>query len=70
MYRIFFTPAVGKFVIQVIHLGMLWVSVKSQDEEVMYFDTFDEATKHVSRIGLDQLYQNRSENLRQRYLSA
>ena len=64
MYRINFDPEQATFVIQIIQWGFLWVTVATDKE----FRTFDEARSHVNAIGLDKLYQDRSENVRQQYL--
>lgn len=75
MFRISFDPAIGQFVIQVLRFGMFWVNVRRQIsgpgtpvEEKFKFQTYEDARKHVTSIGLDQLYQDRSENVRREYL--
>lgn len=77
MFRISFDPAIGRFVIQVLRFGLFWVNVQeskpSTSEPLLNvvacnFQTYDEARKHVTSIGLDQLYQDRSENVRREYL--
>ena len=75
MFRISFDPAIGRFVIQVLRFGLFWVNVRRQIagpgtpvEEKFEFQTYEDARKHVTSIGLDQLYQDRSENVRREYL--
>jgi hypothetical protein len=65
MYRIHFDHRTGMFVIQVLYWGLFWTTVRSADNEGLSFKTFSEATKHVTAVGLDQLYQNKSINTRQ-----
>lgn len=65
MYRIEFDPAVGMFIIQVLRYGMIWVTVngKQGDEPIatpFRFNKFSTAQAHVSQIGLDKLYENKS----------
>jgi hypothetical protein len=67
MYKIHFNPEIGKFVIQVLHLSLFWKTVLGENGP-LDFMSFDEARKHVSKIGLDQLYQDRSENTRRTYM--
>ena len=64
MYRIHFDPRVGEFVIQVMKWGLFWITVSTNHP----LTTYDEARAHVGAIGLDKLYQDRSENIRQNYL--
>lgn len=66
MFRISFDPQRGKFVIQILRYGLLWATVR-HDEAECYFDTYIKACDHVKAIGLDLLYQDRSENQRPRY---
>lgn len=76
MFRISFDPAIGHFVIQVLRFGMFWVRVKefvldrdgpNDHFTAAHFKTYEDARKHVTSIGLDQLYQDRSENVRREY---
>ena len=61
MYRVHFDHTTGKFILQVcIFFGLYWATVKSNERDGYVFDTYEEAKKHVSSIGLDRLYQNRS----------
>lgn len=78
MFRISFDPALGRFVVQVLRFGLFWVnvSVTAYEKGVekaagfkLSFETYDDARKHVTSIGLDQLYQDRSENMRREYLA-
>ena len=67
MYRIHFDPKIGRFVIQVLVWGIFWKSLKKLTEkmdsvEVHSFQKLNEAMAHVSEIGLDKLYQNKSVN--------
>lgn len=67
MYRIHFDPKIGRFIVQVLAFGFIWVSVQkladSNDKtEPLTFTQFDEATSHVKTIGLDKLYRDKSEN--------
>lgn len=77
MFRISFDPTIGRFVIQVLRFGLFWVNVQeskpSTTEPLLNvftcnFQTYEDARKHVTSIGLDQLYQDRSENVRREYL--
>jgi len=77
MFRISFDPAIGRFVIQVLRFGLFWVnvSVTAYEKGVekaagfkLSFETYEAARKHVTSIGLDQLYQDRSENTRHNYM--
>lgn len=79
MFRISFDPAIGRFVIQVLRFGLFWVNVQksetSTSEPILNvsacnFHTYDDARKYVTSIGLDQLYKDRSENVRRSYMSA
>ena len=67
MYRIHFDPKIGRFIVQVLAFGFIWVSVNkladSNDKtEPLTFIQFDQATNHVKTIGLDKLYRDKSEN--------
>lgn len=79
MYRISFDPKTGRFIIQILRFGLFWVRVMefvldtdgSHDHfACAYFQTYDAARKHVEAIGLDQLYQDRSENVRRNFMQA
>lgn len=63
MYRIHFNPKTGKFVIQVQAFSMLWVDAKG-----MSFATYDEAASHVEEVGLNKLYEDRSEDKRRSFM--
>ncbi len=64
MYRIHFSPQVGKFVVQVLWIGSVWRTVRQHEASgpstELTFRTYSEAKTHVSEIGLDQLYSNKS----------
>lgn len=64
MYRIHFDPRTGEFVIQVSCWWFFWFAVSTNHP----LTTYDEARAYVGAIGLDKLYQDRSENIRQSYL--
>lgn len=78
MFRISFDPAIGRFVIQVLRFGLFWVRIKNifidvyagphDKSATCSFETYEAARKYVTSIGLDQLYQDRSENVRRDYL--
>lgn len=78
MFRISFDPAIGRFVIQVLRFGLFWVTISNAAYEKpgiakpagfkLSFDTYSDAKDHVTSIGLDQLYCDRSENVRREYL--
>ena len=69
MYRIHFDHQIGKFVLQVSAFGGFWWStVKNMDGDGYAFETFNEATAHVSKIGLDQLYKDKSANQFHEYI--
>lgn len=56
MYRIHFVN--GKFVIQTLVWHIFWKSA----DDMPVFDTYMDALRHVSEIGLDQLYKDKSAN--------
>ena len=68
MYRINFDHKTGKFILQTsIFFGLCWVTVKDGDADSENFDgyafnTYMDAKLHVSQIGLDQLYKDKSAN--------
>lgn len=65
MYRIHFDHKTGKFILQAsIFFGLYWITVKNGDGngDGYAFNTYEEARKHVSKIGLDQLYKDKSAN--------
>jgi len=77
MYRISFDPKTGRFIIQILRFGLFWVNVQREIpgpdgpvtiNDTFSFQTYDAARKHVEATGLDQLYQDRSENIRRNFL--
>lgn len=79
MYRIHFDPTIGQFVIQVLRFGFIWANVRHiiseelTDElsnEILKFKTYINAQSHVVSIGLDELYEDRSDNVLRKYLRA
>jgi hypothetical protein len=83
MYRIHFDQKIGRFIIQVLVYGFSWKTVlvaKELKGEAPYpikfdfekhsFRTFEEAGKHISEIGLDKLYQNKSANCFHKHMNS
>lgn len=67
MFRIFFDPKLGRFIIQVKGYGFFWRTVMSYKDgdnltSVKLFETFDQAMDHVKVIGLNKLYRDGSAN--------
>ena len=63
MFRIHFMPIGGKFVIQISTMyGLIWKTVTESDGQAKEFATYKDAVEYVSSIGLDTLYENKSEN--------
>ena len=58
MYRIHFDHQIGKFVVQTLVWHLFWESAG----DALVFDTYMDAKRHVSEIGLDQLYKDKSAN--------
>ena len=56
MYRIHFVN--GKFVVQTLVWHLFWEAAGDD----LVFDTYMDAKRHVSEIGLDQLYKDKSAN--------
>lgn len=74
MFRIHFDPKLGRFIVQIHHLGMFWRSVMALNEDksgtdLLMFKTFDEASEYVKSIGLDKLYRNGSANEFRKYMA-
>ena len=78
MFRIHFSPVLGKFILEV-HVGNFlfgsWVAVMGQDDQqkegvALQFNTYREASAHADRIGLSTLYEDRSENKRRNFMRA
>lgn len=63
MYRIHFDTN-GQFVIQILRYWFFWCTIKDAE-----FETFQGAQHHVDRIGLSQLYRDRSANLYNAYMN-
>ena len=64
MYRIHFVPNPGIFILQVLHLGIWWSSIKTVEGKFLAFTTYGDAADHAQRIGLTKLYENKSANTR------
>lgn len=74
MFRIHFDPKLGRFIVQIHHLGMFWRSVMALNEDksgtdLLMFKTFDEASEYVKSIGLDKLYRDMSVNKFREYMT-
>lgn len=67
MYRIHFDPRTGRFVVQVMALGIFWQTVAIGEGEPLAFPTYQQAVTHVNAIGLDVLYVNRSADAFRKY---
>lgn len=75
MYRIYFDPNIGRFIIQVSAYGFFWVNVKrkgapGESFSVANFETFENANEHVASIGLDKLYVNKSADQYRKYMAS
>ena len=63
MYRIHFDPAVSKFVVQMLIWGLFWETCRQRPEGgepvalPRQFDTYADACKWVSDIGLADAYE-------------
>lgn len=57
MYRIHFDENANRFVIQVLRHWFIWRTILK-----VHFETYDEATEYVARIGLSRLYRDGSMN--------
>ena len=68
MYRIHFKHNGGFFCVQVMFLGMFWVSVK-RDGKIIQHNTFDAATRAVVDLGIHKLYENKSEGKYHQHMS-
>ncbi len=74
MFRIHFNEKIGRFVIQVLVLGIFWKTIQIAREskdpaklprftfEEHSFRTYAEAIAYVQEIGLNTLYKDRSKN--------
>ena len=60
MYRLKFSPAIGRWVVQVMVYGMFWSDVRS-DAKPTSFEDFDKAKDYVRKVGLDMAYRNHAE---------
>lgn len=74
MFRIYFDPKLGRFIIQVHRLGIFWRSVMALNDDSsgtnqLMFKTFDEASEYVKSIGLDKLYRDGSANKFREYMA-
>ena len=65
MYRIHFNEVDNRFVIQILRYWFFWRTVKT-----VKFETYKEALDYVKRIGLSELYRDRSANMYNAYISA
>lgn len=70
MYRIHFNYKTGNFVVQVLVLGLFWMTVRRKYEtgdlydENTEFSNYGVACQWVEIIGLNRLYTNKSANTR------
>lgn len=55
MYRISFSVKHSRFVVQMLFLGLFWISCK-EDGEQLRFDTRSEADNWIRSIGLNEAY--------------
>lgn len=65
MYRIHFEPKGGYFCIQILFFCVIWrnvrrLSIDNKKMEALKFPDLESAREEVKKIGLDELYQDRS----------
>lgn len=63
-FRIHFDETNNYFVVQVLRMGVVWRTVKN-----LAFDTMDGAMEHVTRIGLNKLYKDKSAGKYHEYMA-
>lgn len=73
MFRIHFERHGGYFCIQILFFGFIWQDVKrpSNDDkkmEILKFPDLESARAEAKKIGLDELYQDRSADKFRRHM--
>lgn len=67
MFRIYFDPKTGMFLLQVKGYGFFWRTVMASKTPAR-FKSYDDVMNHVKEIGLDKLYRDGSANKFMQYL--